>query len=100
MTNGADFKVVAELLVHSEVYTYALGFSGLSPKIIFYKRFKWFKTFYDKIEKIIESKVSKIYFCNTFIVCPLNMYLKVLLYYLRLNSLCYIHSFVIKTGSL
>ena len=41
------------------------------------------KHFYDKIKVLIESKDSKIYFCNKLIICRLNMYLKVLLYYLR-----------------
>ena len=66
------------------------------PKILFYKRVIWFKTFYDKIKPLIESKDSKIYFCNKFIICRLNMYLKVLLYYLRSNSLCEILGFIIK----
>ena len=48
----------AELLVHSEVNANELGLSGLSPKILFYKRVKWFKTFYDKIKELIESKDS------------------------------------------
>ena len=47
-----------------------------------------------------EFKDSKIYFWNKFIICQLNMYLKVLLYYLRTNSLCYILSLVIKNGLL
>ena len=64
-----------------------LGFSGLSSKILFYKRVKWFKTFYGKIKPLIESKDSKICFCNKSIICRLNMYLKVLLYDLRSNSL-------------
>ena len=51
----------AELLVQSEVNANELRFSGLSPKILFYKRVKWFKTFYDKIKPLIESKDSKIY---------------------------------------
>ena len=76
-------RLNAELLVHSEVNANKLGFSGLSPKILLYKRVKWFKTFYDKIKPLIESKDSKTYFCNKFIICRLNMYLKVLLYYLR-----------------
>ena len=75
-----------------------LGFGGLSPKILFHKRVKRFKTFYDKIKALIEYKDYKIYFCNTFIICCLNMDLKVLLYYLRSNSLCYILNFVIKMG--
>ena len=33
--------------VHSEVNAFELGFSGLPPKILFYERVKWFKTFYD-----------------------------------------------------
>ena len=41
----------------------------------------------DKIKALIESKGSKIYFCNRFIIYWLNIYLKVLLYYLRSNSL-------------
>ena len=76
------------LLVHSEVNANELGFSGLSPKILFYKRIKWFKTFYDKIKPSIEFKDSKIYFCNKFIIYRLNMYFKVSLNYLRSNSLC------------
>ena len=52
----------AERLVHSEVYSNELGFSGL----LFYKRVKWFKIFYDKIKALIESKDPKIYFCNKF----------------------------------
>ena len=32
---------LVELLVHSEVNANELGFSGLSPKILFYKRVKW-----------------------------------------------------------
>ena len=60
-----------------------LGFRGLSPKTLFHTRVKWFTTFYDKIKPLIESKDSKIHFCNKFIICRLNMYLKVLLYYLR-----------------
>ena len=52
----------AELLVHSEVNANKLGFSGLSPKILFYNRIKWFKTFYDTIKPLIKSKDSKIYF--------------------------------------
>ena len=43
----------------------------------------WFKTFYEKIKPLIESKDSKIYFCNKFKICRLNMYFKVLLYNLR-----------------
>ena len=78
----------AKLIVHSEVNANELGFSDLSPKILFYKRSKWFDTFYDKIKPLMESKDSKIYFFNKFIIYPLNMYLKVLLYYLRLRSLC------------
>ena len=74
-----------------------LGFSGLSPKILFCKCVKCFKTFYDKIKPLIESKDSKIYFCNKLIICRLNMYLKVLLYYLRSNYVKYL-SFVIKMG--
>ena len=46
------------------------------------------KTFYDKIKPLIESKASKIYFCNKFMICRLHMYLNALLYYLRSNSLC------------
>ena len=46
------------------------------------------KHFMKIIKPLIESKDSKIYFCNKFITCWLNMYLKVLLYYLRSNSLC------------
>ena len=57
-------------------------------KILFYKRAKWFKTFYDKIKPLIESKDSKIYFCIKFIIYRLNVYLNVLLYYLRSNSVC------------
>ena len=53
-----------ELLVHSEVNANELEFSGLSTQILFYKRVKWFKTFYDKIKPLIESKDSNIYFCN------------------------------------
>ena len=75
-----------------------LGFSGLLPNILFYKHVKWFKTFYEKIKPLIEFKDSKIYFCNKFIICRLNMYLKVLLYYLRSNFFCYILSFIIKMG--
>ena len=63
-------------LVHSEMNANELGFSCLSSKILFYKRVKWFKTFYNKIKLLIESKDSKIYFCNKFIICRLNMYLK------------------------
>ena len=37
----------------------AVEFSGLSPKILFYKCVKSFKTFYDKIKPLIESKDSK-----------------------------------------
>ena len=66
-----------ELLVHSEVNANKLGISGLLPKILFYKHVKWFKTFDDKIKALIESKDSKICFCNKFIICRLNMYLKV-----------------------
>ena len=41
----------SEPLVHSEVYSNELGFSGLSLKILFYKRVKWFIIFFfDKIE--------------------------------------------------
>ena len=43
----------AKLFVHSEVNANKLGFSGLSPKILFYK---CVKTFYDKIKTLIESK--------------------------------------------
>ena len=63
-----------------------VDYSGLSHKMLFDKGVKWFKTFYDKIEALIESEDSKICFCNKFIICWLNMYLKVLLYYLRSNS--------------
>ena len=66
--------------------------------ILYYKHVKWFKTFYDKIRPLIESKDSKIYFCNKFIICRVNKSLKVLLYYLISNSLCYILSFDIKMG--
>ena len=69
----------AELLVHSEVNANEFVFSGLWPEI-FYKHIKWFRTFYDKIKPLTESKDSEIYFCNKFIICQLNMYLKVLLY--------------------
>ena len=34
---------------YSEVNGNELGFSGLSPKVLFCKCVKWFKTFYDKI---------------------------------------------------
>ena len=81
-------RLNAEILVHSEVIANELGFSGLSPKILFYKRVKWFKIFYDKFKPLIESKDSKMYFCNNFIIFRLSMYLKVLLYSLRSNSLC------------
>ena len=81
-------RLNAERLVHSEVKSNELGFSCLSPEILFHKRIKWFKTFYDKTKPLIEHKDSKIYCCNKFIVCRLNMYLKVLLYSLRSNSLC------------
>ena len=64
--------------VHSEVNASELRFSGLPPTILFYKRVKWFKTFYDEIKPLTESKNSKIYFCNKFIICRLNMYFKVL----------------------
>ena len=77
----------SEFLVHSEVNANELGFRGLSPKILFYKHVKWLKTLYDKIKPLIESRDSKIYFCNKCLLCRLNMYLKVLLYYLRSNSL-------------
>ena len=50
-------RLNAELLVNSEVNANELGFSGLSPKILFYKRVKWFKTFYDKIKPLIESRL-------------------------------------------
>ena len=33
-------RLTADLLVHSEVNANELGFSGLSPKILFYKRVK------------------------------------------------------------
>ena len=46
----------------------------------------------------LKSKDSKIHFCNKLIICRLNMYLNVLLYYLRSNSLCLILSLVIKMG--
>ena len=76
LSNGKLIGWNAELLVRSEVNATELGFSGLSPKILFYKRIKWFKTFYDKIKPLFESKDSKIYFCNKFIMCRLNiMYL-------------------------
>ena len=78
---------LAELLLHSEMNANELGFSGLSPKISFYIGVKWFKTFYDKTEPLIEYKDSKIYFYIKFIICRLNMYLNVLLYYLRSNVL-------------
>ena len=82
-------RLNAERLVHSEVKSNELGcLSCLSPKILFYKRFKWFKTFYDKSKPLIEPKDSKIFFCNKFIICRLNMYLKILFYSLRSNSLC------------
>ena len=74
-TRGASQRLNVELLVHSEVNANELGFSGLLPNI-FYKGVKWFKTFYDKIKALIESKDSKIHFCNKFIICRLNMYLK------------------------
>ena len=48
--------------------------------------------FCDKIKSIIESKDSKIYFCNKFMICRLNMYFKVLLYFLR-----YIKFFMLNT---
>ena len=70
------------------MYSNELEFSGLLPKILFYKRVTWFVTFYDKIKALIESKDYKIHFCNKLIICQLNKYLKVLLYYLRSNSLC------------
>ena len=76
--------VNAELLIHSEVYSNEHGFSGLSPKILFYKRVKWFITFHHKIKALIESKDSKIYFCNKFIIWRLNIHLKVLLIYMIL----------------
>ena len=60
-------------LVHCEVNANELRFSGLSPKILFYKRVKWFKTFYDKIKPLIES----IYFFSKFIIWRLKMYLQV-----------------------
>ena len=39
-----------ELLVHSEMNANELGFSGLSPKILFYKAVKWFRTFMIKLK--------------------------------------------------
>ena len=87
------FFAICLKVEHSEVNANEFGFSGLSPKKLFYK-----SQIYDKIKPLIESKNSKIYFYNKFIICRLNMYLKVLLYYLRSNSLCHILSFVIKMG--
>ena len=49
-------RLNGELLVYSEVNANELGFSGLSPKILFYKRVQSFKTLYDKIKPLIESK--------------------------------------------
>ena len=74
LTVCLDYGLNAELLVHSEVNANELGFSGLSPKILFYKHVKWFKTFYDKIKPLAESKDSKIYFFNKFIICRLNIF--------------------------
>ena len=37
-------------------------------KILFYKHVKWFKTFYDKIKPLSESKDYKICVCNKFII--------------------------------
>ena len=85
-----------ELLVHSEVNVNKLGFSGLSPKILYYKCVKWFKTFYEKIKALIESKDSQIYFCNKFIICQLNMYLKY--YYTEIKF--FISTFCYKNGLL
>ena len=64
-----------------------LGFSGLSPKILLYKRVKRYyfinvlnglKHFMTKNKTLIESKDTKIYFTNKFIICRLNMYLRLL----------------------
>ena len=38
-----------------------LGFSDLSTKILFYKRVKWFKTFYDKNPKTLKLVLQYIY---------------------------------------
>ena len=47
-------RLNAQLFVHSEVNANELGFSCLSPKMLFYKHVKWFKTF-DKIKPLLES---------------------------------------------
>ena len=64
----------------------------------FINMLKWFKTFYDKIIALIESKDSKIYFCNTFIICWLKLYLKVLLdqilYVKYCTKFCYKNEFL------
>ena len=47
------YRLKVELLVHSEVNANKHGFSGLSPKILFYKHVKWFKTFYEEIKALL-----------------------------------------------
>ena len=42
-------RLNAERLVHSEEKSNELGFSCLSPKILFYKRVKWFKILMTKL---------------------------------------------------
>ena len=63
MGNSAEvllYRLNAGFLVHSEVNANELGFSGLSPKISFYKRIKWFKTFNDKINVSAKNVVKSI----------------------------------------
>ena len=47
--------------------------------VIYRQRYHFINVF----KTLIESKDSKIYFCNKFIICQLNMYLKVLLCYTK-----------------
>ena len=48
--------------VHPEVVANKIEFGGLSPKVLFYESVTSFKTFYDIVKAVIESKDSKIYF--------------------------------------
>ena len=62
MFENIHYRWYVELLVHPEVLADKIGFGGLSPKILFYKSVSSFKTFYDIVIAVFESKDPKIYF--------------------------------------
>ena len=61
-------------------------------KILFYKRVKWFKTFFDKIKALIVPKDSKIYFCNKFILSGIKFFMLKLSFVIKMGYLNLIQS--------